>query len=207
MTSRTITLLIAIGIGGLGQARSVKSPALHIAVRFYNLSEAPASVLRSARASATRILNQAGVQLTWVECTDARGQWTPALCDGPVRPDEVILRIVREPGRSFAGTAVGVAFFDAPTVPSSACVFYQRIEDRARLARLSASQIFGAAIAHELGHLLLSDLQHARSGLMRAYLDNNDLQLAAIDLLFFTREEERRMRVEISRRLIQSASN
>lgn len=179
---------------------------VRITVRFLNLSEAPASVIRPALASATRMLSDADVQLTWVDCEQAGDQNTRSACGVPPQLDEVMLQIVPEPAPGFAGTTVGVAFVD-PNASMNATVFYRRVETRAQDGHLATAPLLGAAIAHELGHLLIGDSHHGRSGLMRANWDRTYLHLAAIEILGFTRQEKQRMRGEISRRRIALASN
>jgi hypothetical protein len=47
-------------------------------------------------------------------------------------------------------------------------VFYHRVEDLAKLKTCSKGEILGHAAAHELSHLLLGNLDHASTGLMKA---------------------------------------
>jgi hypothetical protein len=48
--------------------------------------------------------------------------------------------------------------------------------------------VIGRALAHEIGHYLLASRLHAKSGLMRAVLDNDDL--VRPDALYLFRLED-----------------
>jgi hypothetical protein len=48
-----------------------------------------------------------------------------------------------------------------------ATIYYPRVEEYAKERIATHSQILGHAIAHEMGHLLLGPVPHARFGIMR----------------------------------------
>jgi len=56
-----------------------------------------------------------------------------------------------------------------------AYVFYERLTHLARFRNRSVGTVIGIAIAHEVGHLLLSEHAHSRSGIMRADLNLQEL--------------------------------
>ncbi len=93
-------------------------------------------------------------------------------------------------GLTFQGTA------DQPGRVTN--VFYHRIEDLAKSKTCSKGEILGHAAAHELGHLLLGNLDHPSIGLMKARLEHKDLQSAARGDLLFTEEEAALIRRAIS---------
>ncbi len=84
-------------------------------------------------------------------------------------------------GLTFQGTA------DQPGKVAN--VFYHRVEELAQSRTCSKGEILGHAAAHELGHLLLGNLDHPSTGLMKARLEHKDLQSAARGDLLFTKEE------------------
>jgi len=57
-----------------------------------------------------------------------------------------------------------------------ATVFADRVRDIARAAGIDQRVLLGLAIAHEIGHLLLSTNTHAATGLMRARWSQADLR-------------------------------
>ena len=52
---------------------------------------------------------------------------------------------------------------------------YGRLADVARLRDRPVGSVIGIAIAHEVGHLLLGEHAHSRSGIMRADLNLREL--------------------------------
>jgi len=73
-------------------------------------------------------------------------------------------------------------------------VFYQRISDWASGAEISAYQLLGHAMAHEVGHLLLGPNSHSRDGIMRPQWNPDDLRVIARASLRFTPEQTERLR-------------
>jgi hypothetical protein len=64
-----------------------------------------------------------------------------------------------------------------------AYIFYPRLESAARLRHRHVGMVLGAAIAHEVGHLLLSKNSHSNIGIMRQDLN---LKSPALAVLGFT---------------------
>ena len=63
--------------------------------------------------------------------------------------------------------------------------------------------LLGAAMAHELGHVLLGSQQHSRDGIMSAHLRSSQLALAARGTLLFNDAQAEAIRSEVSRRSIR----
>ena len=76
-------------------------------------------------------------------------------------------------------------------------VFYDRVDRSASEHRVDVAQLLGAALAHEIGHLLLPYGTHGPSGLMQAAWDDQDFSLAGGGLLLFTRAEESIIRTRL----------
>jgi hypothetical protein len=76
-----------------------------------------------------------------------------------------------------------------------AYVFVSRIERTAQKFKARLDNILAIAIAHELGHMLLPDGSHARSGLMRPNWDSIDFGSASAGLLVFSRETAALIRI------------
>lgn len=68
-------------------------------------------------------------------------------------------------------------------------IFYHRVEELARSKTCSKGEILGHAAAHELGHLLLGNVDHSPAGLMKARLGHKELQSAARGDLVFTESQ------------------
>jgi hypothetical protein len=134
-------------------ARTSKREPLVIPVAIHNYAAVPPVILAGAQSTATRIYEQAGVDVLWVD---------PVACPTAVHV-HILSRGMAE--RVAAGDAVlGVA-----TVGSAmAYVLYGRVLDASLRFHLHPSRLLGYVMSHEIGHLLLPGRMHGRAGLMRA---------------------------------------
>src|SRR6516162_9944417 len=174
-------------------------PGLTITLRVYNYAHIPPSLLSRAEEEATTIFRQAGVEAAWVDCplSGAELDSFPA-CQQPMGSADFALRILsavmtqKAPAR---GEALGFALpCSEGLAVCYAEVFYQRISDWASGAEISAYQLLGHAMAHEVGHLLLGPNSHSRDGIMRPQWNPDDLRVIARASLRFTPEQTERLR-------------
>ena len=85
---------------------------------------------------------------------------------------------------------MGVALSSSPTTRAHvAYVFYHRVKNLTGANGVHVAPVLGAAMAHEIGHLLLPPNPHSQTGLMRADWTKADLQLVQRSLLVFTAEQ------------------
>ena len=70
-------------------------------------------------------------------------------------------------------------------------VFYNRVEQRTEVERISLEQVLGHAMAHELGHLLLGSNSHSSTGIMSGKWRADELKRAAKGDLLFTAQQAR----------------
>jgi hypothetical protein len=177
--------------GDLEEPASELSPA--IAVRVYNLAEAPLSVLASAEAEAGKILQQAGIDITWFPC--GRSGETikdQGVCSEPAVPAKPVVRILSrcrpEPG--VTGETVGFAIPSA----SIANISFDRVAELMPYVAASRGHVLGLVVAHEIGHLLLQTEGHWPVGIMHFPWSLRELGLANANLLVFTVTQAHAMR-------------
>jgi hypothetical protein len=72
--------------------------------------------------------------------------------------------------------------------------------------RATVSQILGAMMAHELGHILLNLPSHSETGIMKGDWDLKELCDAGYGLLLFTRQQAEVIQMDVTRRNRQQAS-
>jgi hypothetical protein len=153
--------------------------AATIIIRSYNNFGVPATDLAAARRDAGAVLQQAGVNVAWVDCW-AGGEKPAAVsarCEEPVGGD-IVLRLQKTSGVdrsryvSMGFSLVG----NGDTLPFLATVYVDRVESVARGAGIDARRVLGLAIAHEVGHVLLNSNSHAPGGLMRADWSRKELR-------------------------------
>ena len=170
---------------------------LRITVHVYNISQVPAQTLAVAETEAWKAFERAGIHVLWVS-----GPLTPAQVRESadrVRSD-IFLRIYNQsmvkPWR-VDGSALG---FVLSLENSHAIVFYDRVHRLCQIWQNEPAPILGAAMAHEIGHLLLGAEQHSPAGMMRETWLSSDLIAASQGLLHFRAREAALMRAEVQRR-------
>jgi len=159
--------------------------------------------MEAAKAEASAILGQAGVEIQWAECRireDEAGK-DPA-CSMPLAPTDLEIRLLDQrmaKGIPTTSQCLGYALL-APGANSIAAVFFHRALDLEKGNLASRSAILGAMMAHEVGHLLLERAGHSNTGIMRARWEDDDLKRIARGRMWFTAEQARSMIAMVSRR-------
>jgi hypothetical protein len=144
-------------------------------------------ILESARATVAEIYDAIGVTVVWVDRY-------------PNDRSVLVVRIVTEEAAERLNAppaSVGISPRDAERNGRMAYVFYERVRNLSDRQGLGAPKMLGAAVAHELGHLLLPYSGHSKSGLMRAHWTRGDLLNADGPGLRFTAEQGALIRAKL----------
>ena len=185
----------------VGVAAAETRPA-NLVIRIYDGTSADAASRAAAIQAAAAVIAGAGIHAAWYDCT--RELQLPE-CTPSRRGRELIIRIMPTPApgttltggsletRSNAGTVrliLGFAVIDpASGVGVLATIFMDRVEAIAHRIDVPPSSVLGAAIAHEVGHLLLGTPTHGLSGLMREVWTEEELALGREEDWLFTPSE------------------
>jgi hypothetical protein len=157
-----------------------------ITVLVFNFREAPVETLLKAEREAGRILDQAGVHVTWRDCPTG----DEPCHKGPGRV--FFLSMTAGPVQSkFTDTVSGYA-----VIPDQLAVVYYDYLPRITGSRSNFSDtavILGCVIAHELGHLLLGTHRHSIAGIMQERWGVEQTRIALMSRLSFLPEEARLM--------------
>ena len=162
----------------LGSTELSASPVGQVRVMLQNDDVAPADVITSAQSEVVRLFALIDVEVQWVAAAEAdlRGvgfvkvtNWEPS-----------------DP--RFSTNVLGATFFGERGTAKRAYVVWPRVQRLARRHAIGLDAMLAVAIAHEMGHMLLPNRPHGKTGLMRATWDANDLRFAAAGLLHFSRE-------------------
>jgi|SRR5579871_126047 len=157
---------------------------LAVCLHLVNVSSASPATVAAAEHDVAAMYASIGVPIRWTDDADA------------------MLLIVRddEPGtlRRASQPILGVAIRAAQGSPA-AYVFYRRAAAQAERDSVPAATVIAAAMAHEIGHLLLPASGHAHRGLMRACWDHDDLVNAARGDLRFSPEQAASIRAIVGR--------
>jgi hypothetical protein len=204
----TCVLALATILATSTRAGGASDPKVTVLV--YNYAEVSSGVLQGGETEATRVFTVAGISMTWVDCSNTRIPARSGLaqapeaataCFRPVSGADVVLRILSRStpaSRAFHDTMFG--FAEGAFVAS---VFYVRLEQFAQGEygnQTEVSVILGDVIAHEIGHLLLGDNSHSRSGIMSGKWDPEYLRLAREGFQTFSPAQSAVMRAAVLRR-------
>jgi hypothetical protein len=144
--------------------------ALVIAIQLVVPASVPSSTVAGAKVVATTILQTAGVQPLWAPCR---------------REIRCLHLQVLETMIAIHGDTAGY------TITNYAVVSYPAAAAAASSCGEAPSVVLGAAMAHELGHLLLPPPSHSGTGVMSPRLGCRELGLAARGELRFTPDQGR----------------
>ena len=199
---------IALGGGCVEDAQATggdEEPRPKITLRVYNYARVPTPILVSAEGEAQKIFREVGVETEWLDCRlSAAGPRTPAY-QRPLTTLDLILRLLPP---SMAQTIAvqnnevfGMALTVDGTPATDAFIFYQRVLDLARTGYIYEQEILAAAMAHEIGHLLLGSNSHSSTGIMRAKWNRDELELARLRRLLFTPDQSKLIRANVLARV------
>ena len=168
-----------------------------ITIHVYNYAAVPEKTLARAKYEAERIFRCAGLMALWVDHSvngagdrrdlqDSRDSWNNT---------HFVLRLLTQSRQTLAKDAMGEALSFR-----IANVFMNRVTEQLKVGELSAGQVLGHAIAHEIGHHLLGDNSHAPRGIMVPKWSNQHLRRISKGDLLFTQQEVTRIQDEVKHR-------
>jgi len=204
---RASTLAACAAFSVLTIVTGVHAADSRIVVRVYDIGDAAADVRAAAIREAAAIVQDAGVAIEWHDCTKNVDQ--PA-CGKSAGHWNLIARIlptfVPASGAHSSVTTgnrlvdadsqLGVAVFDpSAQTDALATVFDDQVQIVARRTGVERSELLGRALAHEIGHLLLREAGHSRTGLMRAVWTDGELSQNRRDDWIFADADLRRLQL------------
>jgi hypothetical protein len=137
----------------------------------------------------TRLFDLIEVDLAWVSEVPAAG----------TRLRVVSVTMWEPPDQKVPASVLGYAQVAPAKRGTRAYVFWRRVERASLNFTASLDKVLAVAIAHELGHMLLPDGRHAKSGLMAAPWDPSHFRSAAAGLLLFSEASAELIRRELER--------
>jgi hypothetical protein len=188
MHPRTLLVLILLmTVPSPPAASGAELAALPLTVRVYDGTAMPATTRAKALAVAASTLADAGLDTLWRHCDPAGGGHR---CDSAPSSDELLVRLVSRETAASTRVTLGEALIDRATGSGQlATIYVDRVRTRARATSADIAQLLGRAIAHELGHLLLSTASHGTDGLMRAMWSDAHIRRPRAGDWSFTRNE------------------
>jgi hypothetical protein len=168
-----------------------------VLVMLQNDANAPADLVDRASREAARLFSLIDIDIIWV---------TEVPADTRLR---VVLLTTWEPDeRKVEPSVLGYTQVAEGKRGIRAYVFWRRVERASQKFTASLDKVLAISIAHELGHMLLPNGEHAKTGLMRAPWDANNFRAASAGLLAFSTDSTVLIRRELEKeRAFISAAN
>jgi hypothetical protein len=179
--------LVAIGVAVMAAVsapvRAAWAQDVALTLNLQDRSGIPADVLDEARVHVADIFEHAGIAVRW----QASAPFTIVILT-----TEMAAPMHQDAGRiGFAPATNGVA-------GRLAYVLNARVDAVAGTYKADKAIVLGAAVAHELGHLLLPVHAHSSTGIMRADWNETDLGRAKQGNLLFVAREARLIRARLA---------
>jgi len=154
-----------------------------------NEANVPSELVERARGEVTRLFGLIDVDLTWV--TDVP--------DPGTRLRVVSLTTWEPPDQKVQTSVLGYTQIAAGKRGVRGYVFWRRVERASLAFTARLDRLLAVAIAHELGHMLLPDGKHAKSGLMGAPWDAGHFRSASAGLLAFSSDSATLIQREVAK--------
>ncbi len=189
-TNRILVALLALVLVPGAQAGA----GLKITIRLMNSAKVANGTLAEGEKQAGRALAQAGIEVVWLDCS--------AGVVGPCAPDlgagEFWFHVANWKPSASTVDGLGFTLLDRETGASLAGVYYPMVKDAARNYMIEEAPILGAAIAHEIGHLLGEG--HSPTGVMCARFNRQRFMEMSQGGVLFAPNQAARIRAEVTRR-------
>jgi hypothetical protein len=181
-TVRVVVLSLVVGSAGIPTITFAQSEGLSLKIELRNDAKFRRNAIEGAQTLVNGIYAHTGVQLIW---TNQDPQLTV-----------VLKRSVSADITHRAQDAMGFTPGTDDVRGRLAFVLINRVNEVAQGYRVSPFVVLGAAIAHELGHLLTTKEYHL-TGLMQPYFNQSDFRNAREGRLLFTREQAEAVRQKV----------
>jgi hypothetical protein len=147
-----------------------------------------------AQAESIRIFRQAGIELSWLRCAVSDEEFTKAPDDFTACAQAARAAIVRIQPKSSGAGAERPHSKLAAAGEERVEVLYDMLQEFSADHGSKPGLMLGHVMAHELGHLLLSEQSHASRGIMVPTFGAHAVHSAQRGHLLFTPQQGRRMR-------------
>jgi len=149
-----------------------------VMVMLQNEAGLRADLVARAAAEVVRLYSLIGVDIEWVTSVPENGGRLRSVC-----------LVTRHSGEdSLSSHVLGVTYTRPGEPKKRAHVFVERVQRASLQFSVPICDVLAVVIAHELGHMLMPDGSHSKSGVMSAELGADHFRLAAAGLLHFSPE-------------------
>jgi len=183
------------------RAQSPEGTPPRVQLSLFNDAAVPPDVLAAAQSRASLVLENAGVEVTWLACRPRnKADFAPATpdCGSFAWPKHLSVRIVRR-GASVSDDVFGMSFLDGSGEGVYATIYYENLIHSKAHPDLGDADMLGFAIVHEVGHLLLGPHSHSAGSVMQGNWQKTTLLAASQGKLFFSESEANLIRTRLER--------
>jgi hypothetical protein len=175
---------------------------LEVTIHVYDYAGIDLGELAEAEAFAARILHKAGLRTEWSNC---RFSPTVSGCAAAGGVTHLYIRLLPEAMAGKLAASTRILGMSLPTshgtFPADAYVFADRVRVFAEQDRDLVPPLLGAAITHEVGHLLLAGNAHTVTGMMSRLWGPKERKDALMGVLTFSRRQAEQIRADVSQRM------
>ncbi len=175
---------------------------LEVTIHVYDYAGIDPGELAEAEAFAARILHKAGLRTEW---SNYRFSPTVSGCVAARGVTHLYIRLLPEAMAGKLAASTRMLGMSLPTshgtFPADAYVFAERVRVFAEQDRDLVPPLLGAAITHEVGHLLLAGNAHTVTGMMSALWGPKQRKDALMGVLTFSRRQSEQIRADVSQRM------
>jgi hypothetical protein len=189
-------VMSALAIGVLPGKVAGQTSRPQVRVLLLNDNVVPTDLVERARGEVARLYALINIDVVWV--TEGAGPDRPV----PGSVVYVIKLTTWEPREDEYPSALGMTPAQIDERGRRAYVFWRRVQRYAQKYAAGFEALLAAAMAHELGHLLVPEGGHSKRGLMYHSWDSEHFRSAAAGLLQFSPDSAKRFHRNLN---IQSA--
>lgn len=168
-----VVMLTAARVADAAEPRQL--PVIHLEMN--NDADVPAAILQRSQTEVARVFANVGIAVEWTE----------------TGPRFTVQMAKRAPVSSGAAPPM-LGVVSRTPASATAHIFFQQVEDLAFRSHVNVSRLLAYVVAHEIGHLLLPQMRHSLTGLMKADWDSDSVREAALGSLTFTGSQIKRLR-------------
>ena len=196
--STTACLLLATS---LCHSETAGETTPQISVGLYDYSAIRPALIKELSLGAEATFRRAGIEIHWRYFQSA-GRCKPVGEPFPDIGPLISVAILPEGmSRKIASNTREFGLANGAGEATNAYVFFDRALKFADAEDAPWTPILAKIIAHEVGHLLLGNDSHSRSGIMRAHWRSGEVRQALMGDLTFTPQQAEIMRVDVRRRI------
>jgi hypothetical protein len=197
----TMTMTCGASLGlGADYSGAAKESRPTITLRVVNEADVDTRILSRAEQEAAAILRRSGVELTSLTCESGQTVWGSGNpCQRERGGAEFWFHIVSRKPATTTEEMLGFTVLGEDSESRSAGVFYPAAIEVSRKYRIDVSEILGAAVAHEVGHLILGGNTHSPRGVMSPQWGPTQFELISISKLSFTSDQSKLLQDEVKR--------